>query len=75
MEKIQQIVDLLDQHIDDIDYAKSNISKIENEIERKKNNIWRASELEKSIKKNERNVYLEFLYSFIIVGLILYLIL
>lgn len=74
MEKIQQIVDLLDQHIDDIDFAKSNISKIENEIERKKNNIWRASELEKSIKKNERNVYLEFLYSFIIVGLILYLI-
>ena len=74
MEKIQQIVDLLDQHIDDIDCAKSNISKIENEIERKKNNIWRASELEKSIKKNERNVYLEFLYSFIIVGLILYLI-
>ena len=39
MEKIQQIVDLLDQHIDDIDFAKSNISKIENEIERKKNNI------------------------------------
>ena len=52
----------------------NHISKIENEIERKKNNIWRASELEKSIKKNERNVYLEFLYSFIIVGLILYLI-
>lgn len=74
MEKIQQIVDLLDHHIDDIDFAKSNISKIENEIERKKNNIWRASELETSIKKNERNVYLEFLYSFIIVGLILYLI-
>lgn len=74
MEKIQQIVDLLDQHIGDIDFAKSNISKIENEIERKKNNIWRASELEKSIKKNERNVYLEFLYSFIIIGLILYLI-
>ena len=75
MEKIQQIVDLLEKHIDDIDFAKSNISKIENEIERKKNNIWRASELEKSIKKNERNVYLEFLYSFIIIGLILYLIL
>ena len=71
MEKIQQIVDLLDQHIDDIDFAKSNISKIENEIERKKNNIWRASELEKSIKKNERNVYLEFLYSFLIIGLLI----
>jgi len=74
MEKIQQIVDLLDQHIDDIDFAKSNISKIENEIARKENNIWKASELEKSIKKNERNVYLEFLYSFIIIALILYLI-
>ena len=74
MEKIQQIVDLLDQHINDFDFAKSNISKIKNEIERKKNNIWRASELEKSIKKNERNVYLEFLYSFLIIGLILYLI-
>lgn len=74
MGKIQEIVDLLDQHIDDIDFAKSNISKIENEIERKENNIWKASELEKSIKKNERNVYLEFVYSFIIIGLILYLI-
>ena len=74
MEKIQQIVDLLDQHIDDIDFAKTNISKIENEIERKKEDIWLASELGKSIKKNERNVYLEFLYSFIIIGLILYLI-
>ena len=74
MEKIQQIVDLLDQHIDDIDFAKSNISKIENEIARKENSIWKASELEKSIKKNERNVYLEFLYSFIIIALILYLI-
>lgn len=74
MEKIQQIVDLLDQHIDDINFAKSNISKIENEIARKENNIWKASELGKSINKNERNVYLEFLYSFIIIGLILYLI-
>jgi hypothetical protein len=74
MEKIQQIVDLLDQHIDDIDFAKSNISKIENEIARKENNIWKASELGKAIKKNERNVYLEFFYSFIIIGLILYLI-
>ena len=74
MEKIQQIVDLLDQHIDDIDFAKTNISKIENEIERKKEDIWLASEIGKSIKKNERNVYLEFLYSFIIIGLILYLI-
>ena len=34
MEKIQQIVDLLDQHIDDIDFAKSNISKIENASEK-----------------------------------------
>ena len=75
MEKIQEIVDLLDQHIDDIDFAKSNISKIENEIERKKNSIWKASELEKAIKKNERKVYIQFLYSFIIIGLILYLIL
>ena len=74
MEKIQEIVNLLDQHIDDIDFAKSSISKIENEIARKENNIWKASELGKSIKKNERNVYLEFIYSFIIIGLILYLI-
>ncbi len=74
MEKIQEIVDLLDQHIDDIDFAKSNITKIENEIDRKKNNIWKASELEKSIKKNERNVYLEFFYSSLIIALILYLI-
>ncbi len=74
MGKIQEIVDLLDQHIDDIDFAKSNISKIENEIERKENNIWKASELEKSIKKNERNVYLEFFYSSLIIALILYLI-
>ena len=74
MEKIQEVVDLLNQHIDDIDFAKSNISKIENEIERKKNSIWKASEIEKSIKKNERKVYIEFFYSFIIIGLILYLI-
>ena len=75
MEKIQQIVDLLDQHIDDIDFAKTNISKIENEIERKKEDIWLASEIESSIKENEKKVYLEFLYSFIIIILILYLIL
>ncbi|MFV5698081.1 hypothetical protein ACM55H_06890 [Flavobacterium sp. ZT3R17] len=74
MGKIQEIVDLLDQHIDDIDFAKSNISKIENEIVRKENNIWKASELEKSIKKNERNIYLEFFYSSLIIALILYLI-
>ena len=74
MEKIQEVVDLLNQHIDDIDFAKSNISKIENEIERNKNSIWKASEIEKSIKKNERKVYIEFFYSFIIIGLILYLI-
>ncbi|GIZ08039.1 hypothetical protein [Flavobacterium sp. UMI-01] len=71
MEKIQELVDLLDLHIDDIDFAKSNISKIENEIDRKKNNIWKASELEKSIKKNERNVYLEFFYSSLIIALII----
>ena len=75
MEKIQQIVDLLDKHIDDIDFAKTSISKIENEIERKKEDIWLASEIESSIKENEKKVYLEFLYSFIIIILILYLIL
>jgi hypothetical protein len=74
MEKIQEIVDLLEQHIDDINYAKSNISDIEDEIERKKEDIWLASEIESSIKENEKKVYLEFLYSFIIIGLILYLI-
>ena len=74
MEKIQEIVDLLEQHIDDINYAKSNISNIEDEIERKKEDIWLASEIENSIKENEKKVYLEFLYSFIIICLILYLI-
>lgn len=74
MEKIQETIDLLDHLIEDNDFAKSNFSKIENEIERRKENIRKASELEKSIKKNERNVYLEFFYSFIVIGLILYLI-
>lgn len=85
MEKIQEIVDLLDQHNDDVKRAKSNISKSENkfyqqkniineEICERKNTIRRVIELEKSIVKNEKKVYLQFLYSFILIGLILYMI-
>ena len=85
MEKIQEIVDLLDQHNDDVKRAKSNISKSENkfyqqkniineEIYERKNTIRIVIELEKSITKNEKKVYLQFLYSFILIGLILYII-
>lgn len=85
MEKIQEIVDLLDQHNDDVKRAKSNISKSENkfhqqkniineEIYERKNAIKRVIELEKSITQNEKKVYLQFLYSFILIGLILYMI-
>ncbi len=85
MEKIQEIVDLLDQHNNDVKRAKSNISKSENkfyqqkniineEIYERKNTIRRVIDLEKSITKNEKKVYLQFLYSFIVIGLILYII-
>ena len=85
MGKIQEIVDLLDQHNDDVKRAKSNISKSENkfyqqkniineEIYERKNTIRIVIELEKSITKNEKKVYLQFLYSFILIGLILYII-
>ena len=85
MGKIQEIVDLLDQHNDDVKRAKSNISKSENkfyqqkniineEIYERKNTIRIVMELEKSITKNEKKVYLQFLYSFILIGLILYII-
>lgn len=85
MEKIQEIIDLLDQHNAEVKSAKSNISKTKNkfyhqkntisdEIYDRKNTIRRVIELEKSITKNEKKVYLQFLYSFILIGLILYMI-
>ena len=60
--------------------ANNKLTKFNNDINRKSNkfntletSLKKFVLLKENIKKNERNVYLEFLYSFIIVGLILYL--
>ena len=73
MEKVQEVLILIEKHIDDIDFANSKIENIKTKIDNKKKSIKYVIEIEQSIKKNVKKVYIQFLYSLILIGFILYL--
>ncbi|MFK7048847.1 hypothetical protein V3Q77_03000 [Flavobacterium davisii] len=74
MQNIKDIIILLDNHIEDINFANSNIATIQSELNRRKNDIRLVRDFEISLKKNKKNVYIQILLSFVIIGFILYLI-